>query len=63
MQTRSDSSPNSFPWLALRRATIDVLKTSFDFRKPGGLDALVRRVVETGDQQFRDIRSLLWGKL
>ena len=63
METRGDSSPNSFPRLELRRAPIDLLKTSLNLGKPGSLDAIIRRVVEASDQQLRDIRPLLWRKL
>jgi hypothetical protein len=63
MQTRSDSSPNGFPRLDLRRAPIDLLKTSLNLGKPGSLDAIIRRFVEASDQQPRDIRPFLWRKL
>lgn len=63
MQTRRDSIPNGFPRLDLRRAPIDLLKTSLNLGKPCSLDAIIRRFVEASDQQLRDIRPLLGRKL
>jgi len=63
MQTRGDSSPNSLPWLELRGATVDVLKTSLDFLKPRSLDTLIIRLVEASNQHLRDVRSLPGRKL
>jgi hypothetical protein len=54
---------NDFPRFELRRAAIDVLQPSLDFGKPGSLDALLRGIVEAGDEELRDLRSLVRWKL